>query len=124
MRPFRSGPEEDVAMGIVLFGRRLAATGLFVIAGSLTAAAQSAPNPNLPRSPYVLPEPTYREPDVDSLIDGNGLLHASGHWRHWGDTRNGGELFKQLFAPDGVLGGRRSYGPPRSRFCAGNPEAC
>ena len=75
------------------------------LAGSVSAAeAQIYRNPDLPRSPYVLPEPRYRAPDVEELADGNGLLHSSGQWRHWGDKRNTGETFKEFFAPDGVLG--------------------
>lgn len=113
-------------MRIGSVGRRAGSIGLFLVLGTFAAGAQTMGNPNLPRSPYALPEPTYREPDLDDLINGNGKLHYSGQWRHWGDTRNGGELFKQLFAPDGVLdvGQGRRYGLPRSRFCAENPEAC
>ena len=86
--------------------RLAAAAALTALLGASLASAQPSSNPNLPRSPYALPTPTYQGPDPDDLVNGNGKLHFSGQWRHWGDSRNGGEFFSSLLAPDGVLGGR------------------
>jgi hypothetical protein len=90
-----------------------------VVPGASIAGAQTYDNPNLPRSPYALPQPTYREPDVEELADGNGLTHFSGQWRHWGDKRNGGELLYDLLGGPEV--GPRVGLAPR---CRQHPEEC
>lgn len=97
--------------------RTAGAAALVVLVGLSAAVAQTSSNRNLPRSPYALPTPTYQGPDADDLVNGNGKLHFSGQWRHWGDSRNGGELFSTLFAPNGVLGGSPS-GLPGGASCA------
>jgi hypothetical protein len=107
----QTGVVEMVARSVL--NRAAAAAGVaFVLslAGATAGQAEMWNNPALPRSPYALPNPTYRAPKVDAedLIEGNGQLHYSGQWRHWGDSRNTGELAYDLLAPNGVLGG----GPP------------
>lgn len=115
-------------MSIGLLVRRAALAAGLLLGVASAAGAQTYANPNLPRSPYALPQPTGRDggPDVDELIEGNGKLHFSGQWRHWGDKRNSGETFYQLFAPTGVLdlGQGCANGLPASRFCAANPDQC
>ena len=120
-------------MSVRSTARRAACAALFafaIAAPQVSASAQTYSNPNLPRSPYGLPEPTYGTPeaDLDALIDGNGELHSSGQWRHWGDSRNSGEAFAAIFAPGGVLDeGQvgRGYAPPVGRYyCARHPGAC
>lgn len=101
--------------------RTASAAALFLI-GVAGAAAQPSSHTNLPRSPYALPTPTYQGPDDDDLVNGNGQLHFSGQWRHWGDSRNGGELFSTLFAPNGVLGGQPN-GLPGGASCI-NANRC
>ena len=80
-------------------------------------------------SPYALPQPTYQgDADAEDILNGNGELHASGQWRHWGDDRNEGETFKEIFAPGGVLGGgespRYAAYAKRERYCNFHPGAC
>ncbi len=102
-----------------------------LMSGAVTAHAQSYGNPDLPRSPYALPEPTYRGGDDQESQE---QPHP---WRHWGDSRNNGELVYGLVAPDGVLGsgalGGGRYGAPvapppdsraHARFCRRHPGAC
>ena len=100
----------------------------FALALTLSGAAhaQTYENPNLPRSPYALPQPTYREPDAEDVLNGNGRLHASGQWRHWGDDRNMGETFQEIFAPNGVIGEspRNLATARRDRYCNFHPGAC
>ena len=88
--------------------------------------AQGYQNPNLPRSPYALPQPTYREPDPEDVLNGNGRLHASGQWRHWGDDRNMGETFKELFVPDDVVreSPRLLGSARREQYCDDHPGVC
>ena len=106
--------------------RRAVLGATLFIVGTSAALAQVYDNPNLPRSPYALPEPTYRGPDVGAALDGNGQLHSSGQWRHWGDKRNTGEFFQQLVAPSGTLaiGPGSPNGLPTTRFCAYHPDQC
>ena len=106
---------------------RAAVIGIAVAMMTGTAArAEVYNNPALPRSPYALPQPRYQAPDEEGLLFGNGELHSSGQWRHWGDIRNEGETFQQIFAPNGVAGG--GDGDPEARraarFCNFNPGRC
>lgn len=103
----------------------IAGAGLcLLVSGGATAQAQTYENPNLPRSPYALPEPTYRGDD-----DNNRQQPYP--WRHWGDSRNNGELVYGLVTQGGGLGD--GYGAPvappppdraRVRFCRRHPDAC
>ena len=98
----------------------LGAAVAVVLLGSSAALAQAYQNPNLPRSPYALPVPQYHEgQDVDDEAP------PQGSWRHWGDTRNEGQVFQQLFAPGGVAGGTGYVpDPARARFCRQHPDTC
>lgn len=97
-----------------------------LVSGAVTATAQAQTyqNPNLPRSPYALPEPTYRGDDEESQQQPHP-------WRHWGDSRNNGELAYGVFGPGGLLGGEyaeRAAAPSddraHARFCRRHPGAC
>ncbi|WP_131195649.1 hypothetical protein [Lichenihabitans psoromatis] len=109
---------------------------LLAVLGASAARAQAYENPNLPRSPYALPVPQFNG-SVDEP-DGEDAAHPQGSWRHWGDTRNEGQVFQQLFAPGGVAGGAPGYAygpegllpppviedPRRVRFCRRHPDRC
>ncbi len=110
------------------FPRAAALALALVLSGAVGAHAQTYDGAGRRVSPYSLPQPIDREPDAGDILNGNGELHASGQWRHWGDDRNEGETFKEIFAPSGVLGGgespRYSAYARRERYCNFHPGTC
>ncbi len=105
---------------------RVAAAALTLAALGASAQARPYQNPALPPSPYALPQPTYEGPSDDELLFGNGELHSSGQWRHWGDDRNSGETFETLFAPNGVFGESPEdlRSARQERYCNFHPGVC
>ncbi len=109
-----------------ILSRAVAALLALGLLGGAVAQAQSYDNPNLPRSPYPLPRPTYQGPsDAEDLFFGDDRVRAPYEWRHWGDSREQGETFKWIFAPNGVAGDDRDPEPIRARrYCRSHPGQC
>ena len=107
--------------------RTAAAVLMLGLLGGPAAQAQGYDNPNLPRSPYALPAPTYRAPpdDAADIFLGGDRVRKPYEWRHWGDSREQGETFKFIFAPDGIAGGSPDpESARRHRFCRSHPGQC